>query len=137
MNVVTILLHTASLFAKSSCATRLHCGPLRQTKLVELVCFVVLTSGPDEALMGRCACVMAGWSIDTNFVDKMVRTVEVGESLALLMRSVNVTTQVRKTKARAIVDSRNESTGVCYRLCLEQSNTIPRRPPFDNPPPQR
>lgn len=68
--------------------------PVPQAKLVYLVCSVVLTSGPDEALMCRCARVMADWSSDAKFAKEMGLKEEAGKSLAVLMRSVSPKTKV-------------------------------------------
>ncbi|CAM9130756.1 unnamed protein product, partial [Ectocarpus fasciculatus] len=62
-------------------------------KLVYLVCSAVLTSGPDEALMGRCARVMADWSSEATFAKEMGVKEEAGKSLAVLMRSVSPKTK--------------------------------------------
>lgn len=70
---------------------------------MEIVCSVVLTSGPDEALMGKCALVMAGWSVDPTFVGEMSLRSDVGQSLSLLMRSVAPTTRVRNCQYHALL----------------------------------
>ncbi|CAM9232465.1 unnamed protein product, partial [Ectocarpus sp. 13 AM-2016] len=62
-------------------------------KLVYLVCSAVLTSGPDEALMGRCARVMADWSSEAKFAKEMGIKEAAGKSLAVLMRSVSPKTK--------------------------------------------
>ncbi|CAN0262976.1 unnamed protein product, partial [Ectocarpus sp. 12 AP-2014] len=62
-------------------------------KLVYLVCSAVLTSGPDEALMGRCARVMADWSSEAKFAKEMGVKEAAGKSLAVLMRSVSPKTK--------------------------------------------
>ena len=59
-----------------------------------LVCSVVLTSGPDEALMRRCARVMADWSSEPKFAKEMGTKVTAGTSFSVLMRSVSPETQV-------------------------------------------
>lgn len=66
---------------------------LDQEKLVYLVHSVVLTSGPDEALMCRCARVMADWSSDPKFAKEMGTKEAAGKSLAALMRSVSPKTK--------------------------------------------
>lgn len=61
---------------------------------MQIVCSVVLTSGPDEALLGRCALVMADWSTDSKFAKEMGVKPPVGDSIALLTRSVTPATRV-------------------------------------------
>lgn len=66
---------------------------LDQEKLVHLVCSVVLTSGPDEALMCRCARVMADWSSEPKFAKELGTKEEAGRSFSALMRSVSPKTK--------------------------------------------
>lgn len=65
---------------------------------MQIVCLVVLTSGPDEALMGRCALVMADWSTNAKFATEMGVKPAAGSSLSVLMRSVTTATRVSATK---------------------------------------
>lgn len=67
---------------------------------MHLVCSVVLTSGPDEALMCRCARVVADWSSEPRFAKELGTKEAAGRSLAALMRSVSP-----KTKA-GVIDRR-------------------------------
>lgn len=66
---------------------------LDQEKLVHLVCSVVLTSGPDEALMCRCARVMADWSSESKFAKELGIKETAGRSFSVLMRSVSPKTK--------------------------------------------
>ena len=61
---------------------------------MHIVCSVVLSSGPDEALMRRCARVMSDWSTDPKFAREMSMKTEAGNSIAVLMRSVAPKTRV-------------------------------------------
>ena len=61
---------------------------------MHLVCMVVLTSGPDEALMCRCARVMADWSSEPKFAKELGSKEAAGRSLSALMRSVSPKTKV-------------------------------------------
>ncbi|CAM9705796.1 unnamed protein product [Ectocarpus sp. 8 AP-2014] len=72
-------------------------------KLVYLVCSAVLTSGPDEALMGRCARVMADWSSEAKFAEEMGVKEAAGKSLAVLMRSVSPKTKACSSCAHVSV----------------------------------
>lgn len=79
------------------------------------MCSVVLSSGPDEALMGRCAFVMAGWSTEMDFVGEMGLRPEAGSSLAVLMRSVTPATRVISCAGRHVhvpSDARDPSSTI-------------------------
>lgn len=67
---------------------------------MQIVSSVVLSSGPDEALMGRCALVMADWSADPKFAQEIALKTAAGKSLTVLMRSVATTTRVSQLSER-------------------------------------
>lgn len=101
------------LLISAKCTAYTSAVPLSwfQAKLIHIVCIVVLTSGPDEPLLGRCAMVMADWSISSEFAREMVLTLETGRSLSILMRSVTPATRVG-----ALVEIQNKNWFVAWKI---------------------
>ncbi|CAN0011733.1 unnamed protein product, partial [Discosporangium mesarthrocarpum] len=76
-----------------------HGSKKMQGRMVDTLADIILMSGPDESLMGRCSRVLGSWSRDPGFARELARRRKVGNSMCFLMKSTDTKTQVHTSLA--------------------------------------